>query len=169
MRPFEWKGIGKLYLKTLLPPIFLQLMYRQGITDRQVFGIQEAKAYVQLLKKPDQGKAFLRIMRGFEPTLQKENQYRQALQKIQGPIQIVWGEKDTALTIPQYAQPIQEFLNLDRFHTLPAKHFLQVTALGFSVAMPSTSARCAASRSRGLQATIPSSFRKCRSRFPGLF
>src|SRR5262249_24840281 len=31
--------------------------------------------------------------------------------------------------------------------------------------MPSISARCAASRSRGLQRTMPSAFRACRSRF----
>src|SRR5207237_1115170 len=47
-----------------------------------------------------------------------------------------------------------------------ARHFLQVTALGSSVAIPSTCARWAASRSRGLQATIPSSFNACRSRRP---
>lgn len=52
---------------------------------------------------------------------------------------------------------------------ITAQHFLHVTASGLSVAIPSTSARCAASRSRGLQATIPLSSRKCMSRLPGRF
>jgi len=46
---------------------------------------------------------------------------------------------------------------------ISSSHFLQVTAVRSSVAMPSTSARWAASRSRGLQATMPPALRKCRS------
>ena len=49
------------------------------------------------------------------------------------------------------------------------QHFLHVTDSGSSVEIPSTSALWAASRSRGLHATMPSLFKKCRSLFPGLF
>src|SRR5690349_5149707 len=44
-------------------------------------------------------------------------------------------------------------------------HLEHVTFAGSEVAIPSISARCAASRSRGLQATLPFSSRPCRSRF----
>src|ERR1700730_7267726 len=46
-----------------------------------------------------------------------------------------------------------------------SRQFLLVTAVWSSVAMPSISARCAASLSRGLQRTMPSWFRACRARF----
>src|SRR3972149_5037084 len=45
------------------------------------------------------------------------------------------------------------------------RHLRHVTAAGSSVAIPSISARCAASLSRGLHKTIPSSLRACTSRF----
>src|SRR5262249_41501727 len=46
-----------------------------------------------------------------------------------------------------------------------ARHLWHVTATRFSVAIPSISARWAASLSRGLHSTMPSSLRACRSRF----
>src|SRR6516165_9628066 len=44
------------------------------------------------------------------------------------------------------------------------KHFPHATAARSSVAMPSISARWAASLSRGLHITMPSALRACRSR-----
>jgi haloalkane dehalogenase len=125
MRPFEWKGIGELYLKTLIPPLFLQLMYRQGVKNKSAFGIEEASAYVELLKLKDNGKAFLKIMRSFDTTPEKERLYLQAVQTLQVPKQVIWGEGDTALTLKGFADPIRKKMGIDRFFTVPGKHFLQ--------------------------------------------
>lgn len=125
MRPFEWKGAGELYLKTLVPTLFQQLMYVQGVQDKSVFGFQEAQAYTQLLKYQDNGKAFLEIMRNFEPTPAKEQLYCQAINDLQVPKQVVWGAKDTALTLKGFGYPIRDTLNIDRFFELNGKHFLQ--------------------------------------------
>ncbi|MEM6377798.1 MAG: alpha/beta hydrolase [Bacteroidota bacterium] len=125
MRPFEWKGAGELYLQTLVPAVFKQLMYVQGVQDKSVFGYAEAQAYVQLLKNKDGGKAFLKIMRNFEPTPQKEQLYCDAIRALDVPKQVVWGAKDTALTLKHYGYPIRDVLEINRFFEVKGKHFLQ--------------------------------------------
>ncbi|GAB5551784.1 MAG: alpha/beta fold hydrolase [Saprospiraceae bacterium] len=125
MRPFEWKGAGELYLKTLVPALFQQLMYVQGVQDKSAFGFQEAQAYTQLLKYQDNGKAFLKIMRSFEPTPVKEQLYTKVIQKLTVPKQVVWGAKDTALTLKDFGYPIRDVLNIKRFFEINGKHFLQ--------------------------------------------
>lgn len=125
MRPFAWKGIGELYLATLQPFALRPLMFLQGVVDKSAFTKEDAEAYVKLLKGKDNGKSFLRIMRGFEPTAEKEAQYQTAFQRVKGPKQIIWGEQDPALTWEQYGKPTQTQLGVERFFTLPAKHFLQ--------------------------------------------
>src|SRR5919198_5718792 len=49
MEPFARRGIGKLYLATLVKPAFRQLFYLQGLKDRQATPKEEIDAYVDLL------------------------------------------------------------------------------------------------------------------------
>jgi haloalkane dehalogenase len=72
MEPFARRGIGEIYLKTLTKPAFARLMYLQGIGNRSATPKEEVYAYVDLLKREDGGKAFLKIMRGFERTPEKQ-------------------------------------------------------------------------------------------------
>ena len=125
MRPFEKKRVGELYLGTLRKRLFVQLMYMQGIKDKKLGPPEELSVYVELLKRQDGGKAFLQIMRSFEPTPEKESLYMTTLKALKVPIQIVWGESDPALTLRQYGLPLQQVLGLPKIHTLPSKHFLQ--------------------------------------------
>ncbi|MFK7923749.1 MAG: alpha/beta fold hydrolase [Bacteroidia bacterium] len=125
MRPFEWKGIGEIYLKTLQPSIFAPLMYLQGVEDRAALPLDEGATYVHLLKHADGGKAFLKIMRSFEATQAKEDLYLQAIKKLNVPTQIIWGDKDPALTVKAYGLPTLKATGIERFYKLPGKHFLQ--------------------------------------------
>ncbi len=125
MRPFEVRGLGELYVATLIPPALRILMYLQGVENRTAFGLAEAQAYVHLLKREDRGRAFLKIMRHFEPTPAKEDLYRNAVAQLEVPKQVIWGEFDPALTPEAYGYPIRDQLGIDRFHLLPGKHFLQ--------------------------------------------
>lgn len=125
MRPFEWTGIGELYLKSINPFSFMQLMHLQGVENKAMFQHADAKAYVQLLKGPDKGKAFLKIMRGFETTSQKQALYLSSINQLDVPKQIIWGDKDPALTLDQKGRPTQQATGIDKLVTLPAKHFLQ--------------------------------------------
>jgi haloalkane dehalogenase len=65
MEPFARRGLGEVYLATLTKPAFRVLWNLQVIGDRSATPNEEVYAYVDLLKRGDCGRAFLKIMRGF--------------------------------------------------------------------------------------------------------
>jgi haloalkane dehalogenase len=107
MQPFAIRGVGKVWLGALRPLPMSQLY-----------------AYYFLLKRADGGRAFLRIMRGFELTEEKQRFLWEGLAKRSYPARIVWGERDPALGHDQL-RLVQEALEVPDPILLPAKHFLQ--------------------------------------------
>ena len=81
-------------------------MRLRGIHKNEVFGQAVATAYLKFLKGEDNAKAFLKIMRGFEPTIEKEKLYIDVLNKLDVPKQIIWGMNDKGLTFEKYGKPI---------------------------------------------------------------
>ena len=63
MKPFARRGVGEVYLRALSKPAFRALMSLQGVADRSAVPNAELDAYVDLLKREDGGRAFLKIMR----------------------------------------------------------------------------------------------------------
>ena len=124
MEPFARRGIGEVYLATMAKPAFRQLFYLQGLEDRSATPKEEIDAYVDLLKRGDGGKAFLKVMRGFERTAQKQRLYESALRDVPYPVQVVWGAKDPALRLEKEGEAARRIAGLDEIHELPAKHFL---------------------------------------------
>jgi haloalkane dehalogenase len=125
MEPFARRGLGEVYLGTLTKPVFAQLMYLQGIGNRSATPKEEVYAYVDLLKREDGGKAFLKIMRGFERTAQKQRLYVSTVRDVPYPVQIVWGADDPALKLSVHGEQARRATGLTEIHTVPAKHFLQ--------------------------------------------
>jgi haloalkane dehalogenase len=125
MEPFARRGVGEVYLATMTKPAFRALMLLQGVRDRHATPQEELGAYVDLLKREDGGRAFLRIMRGFERTRAKRDLYVGTLRDVPYPVQIVWGADDPALTLKRHGEEARLAAGLDRIHTVPAKHFLQ--------------------------------------------
>ena len=80
---------------------------------------------MDLLKRDDGGRAFLKIMRGFERTRAKQDLYVGALRDVPYPVQVVWGAKDPALPLEKHGEATRRAAGLDEIHALPAKHFLQ--------------------------------------------
>jgi pimeloyl-ACP methyl ester carboxylesterase len=97
----------------------------QAIGDPSATPKEEVDAYVDLLKRNDGGKAFLRIMRGFERTREKQDLYVSALSNVPYPVQVVWGADDPALPIGSRGEEARRAAGVDEIHALPAKHFLQ--------------------------------------------
>lgn len=124
MHPFSIRGVGELSLATMNPLLLRQLFYLQGIADRSATPAAEIDAYYHLLKRGDRGRAFLRIMRGFELSSEKERFFRNGLAALDCPRQVVWGERDPALK-RERREAVQEFLGVPDPILLPAKHFLQ--------------------------------------------
>jgi pimeloyl-ACP methyl ester carboxylesterase len=124
MHPFSVRGVGEIWLRSLNPYVMRRLFYLQTIADRTATPPAEIYAYYHLLKGEDGGRAFLRIMRGFELGAEKERFYREGLERLSCPRQVVWGELDPALKEPRRAA-VQRFLGVTEPTLLPAKHFLQ--------------------------------------------
>jgi haloalkane dehalogenase len=123
MEPFARRGVGELWLGAISRPQWVAL-------NRMVGGnatAQEWIAHLDLLKRDDGGRAFLKIMRGFERTPEKRDLYVGALRDYDGPAQVVWGGRDTALPVDPLAGYVVRALGPGTpLHVLPdAKHFLQ--------------------------------------------
>jgi len=125
MRPFAVPIVGKLWLMSLVKPVFRQLMALQGIHDFRSVPAAEIDAYVDLLKREDDGRAFLRIMRSYETTAAKESLYLDTLRERSYPAQVIWGERDPALKMARYGEEARHAVGVETIHTVPGKHFLQ--------------------------------------------
>lgn len=125
MRPFGIRGLGELWLAVLNGWTLLPLMYMIGIKDRSATPHAEIAAYADLLKREDRGRAFLKVMRGFEPTPEKERFYVDMLQSAPYPIQIVWARNDPALGVRTKGAAARQLLPDAAYHELPGKHFFQ--------------------------------------------
>jgi haloalkane dehalogenase len=124
MQLFAIRGVGELYLRSMTRFAFSELFYLQGVKDRSATPRHEVYAYYDLLKREDGGRAFLRIMRGFELTEAKQRFLWDGLAERPYPAQVVWGAEDPALT-EKHRLVVQEVLRVDDPILLPAKHFLQ--------------------------------------------
>lgn len=124
MEPFAHPGVGEAWLESLrIPGVFVSLMRYLGVS-RNV-SVAEIACYVPLLLGADGGKAFLKIMRGFEPTVDKQHRYLSVVRHPAYPVQIVWGGRDRALSWRRYGVQAQLAAGLDDATVLPGKHFLQ--------------------------------------------
>jgi pimeloyl-ACP methyl ester carboxylesterase len=125
MQPFAVRGVGTLWLRSLTKPAFRWIMYLQGIEDRAATPPEEIDAYLELLKRGDGGRAFLKIMRGFELTPAKRDLYEGAARDVPYPVQVIWGAKDPALKLSRHGEQARRITGVAKLHLLPAKHFLQ--------------------------------------------
>jgi pimeloyl-ACP methyl ester carboxylesterase len=125
MEPFAHRGISAAYLRMLTPRLFRWLMGRQGVADLTKVSDAELDAYLALLRHGDGGRAFLKIMRGFELTQAKEDRYTAALRDRRYPVQIVWGGQDPSLTLAVRGEQARRAADLAEVIVLPGKHFLQ--------------------------------------------
>jgi haloalkane dehalogenase len=124
MEPFAHRVVGEAWLKSVrLPGTFLTLMRYIGVS-RHVPSAEIA-CYIPLLLGDDGGRAFLKIMRGFELTAAKQRLYLSAVRDTPYPVQIVWGARDPGLTWRRYGVQAQMAAGLDDAILLPGKHFVQ--------------------------------------------
>jgi haloalkane dehalogenase len=123
MRPFPVRGLGELWLHSVRRWPMSELYYRIGIADRSAVPRREIYAHYHLLKRGDGGRAFLRIMRGFELTDAKERFLREGLAERAYPARVVWGDLDPALR--DQREPVCEIVGVEDPVLILAKHFLQ--------------------------------------------
>jgi pimeloyl-ACP methyl ester carboxylesterase len=123
MHPFSIPVIGEAWLRSMLRIPFREIYYLVGIGDRSAVPAAEVDAHHALLKRVDGGRAFLRIMRGFELTDEKERLYFDGLARRQYPAQVVWGARDRMLGEAR-RRAVMRALGVEEATMLPARHFL---------------------------------------------
>jgi len=129
MRPLAIRGVGDVWLRAMPQRLFAALFRMQGLADRRAMTTAEIYVYRELVRRLDGGRAFLRIMRGFELTEAKERLLREGLGSRPYPARIIWGEQDPALGI-DHLQGVKSVLGVDDAVMLPARHFLQEDQAG---------------------------------------
>jgi len=125
MRAFEKKLLGEIELKTITHTTWPVMFSQMGVNDTSKIPSAEIKAYVDLLKRQDDGKAFLKIMRNFNQTEKFQALILKALKNVDYPIQTIWGKDDPALDYKSYSKEIEKYTDSQETHLLPSKHFLQ--------------------------------------------
>lgn len=128
MRPFNKKITGEAELKMITHLTWPVMFSQMGVEKSSKVPTEEVNAYVDLLKKKDGGKAFLKLMRNFTYSPEFRDLCYKAVQKVAYPVQAVWGDKDPALTVETYGEEIKRVAGLKEIHKLSARHFLQEEA-----------------------------------------
>ena len=123
MEPFTYPLIDRLWVASLKTPMIVALMRMQGMHDGPTN--REIRAYGDLLTMKDGGRAFRKIMRGFERTQAYEEGIINVLKNREFPAQVIWGAQDPALKMEKYASELCDVLGLDDWHRVRGKHFLQ--------------------------------------------
>jgi haloalkane dehalogenase len=123
MQPFAIPYVGEAWLAALRPPASRWLFRYVTIADQSAVEDTELDASIALLKREDGGRAFLRIMRGFELTEPKQAFFYKGLGSRPYPAQVVWGRDDPALG-ERRCRAVQEALRVETATLLPARHFV---------------------------------------------
>ena len=124
MHPFSIPGVGEAWLRSMARIPFRQIYYMVGIENRSAVPRAEVDAHHALLKREDRGRAFLKIMRGFELSPEKESFLFDGLAGRRYPAQVVWGRDDRMLGERRRSE-VMRALGVEEVALLPAKHFLQ--------------------------------------------
>lgn len=125
MRPFEKAFLGEIQLAATQYTTWQLLFKTLGVSNTDRIPEEEINVYVDLLKRDDNGEAFLEIMANFEDSISFRELCHQAVQNVSYPVQAIWGADDPALTYERYGEEIKAVANLAEVHKLPSKHFLQ--------------------------------------------
>lgn len=125
MRPFEKPLLGEAELAMLTPTTFPMMMKGAGVVNTDSISQDEIAAYILLLKRVDEGKAFLRIMRNFEQT---EAFFQSCYNAYINPAydaQLIWGQEDPFLTFDEFGKQFVEARPGVPVTKVKSKHFLQ--------------------------------------------
>jgi pimeloyl-ACP methyl ester carboxylesterase len=124
MEPFAHRGVGELWLGSMRPWMFPSLMRAIGVAKQDQVSDAELAAYIPLLRGDDGGRAFLKIMRGFQRTKEKGRLYRSVVGDERRPRQVIWGRRDPALRVGRLGKEVARLAGVE-LQTVNGKHFLQ--------------------------------------------
>jgi pimeloyl-ACP methyl ester carboxylesterase len=125
MQPFAWPLVDRIWLAAGRGPTFRALMRLTALSPDSPTTNAEIATHQALLLRSDGGRAFRKIMRGFETTHAKSELYATALSNSQYPVQVLWGERDPFLTLEKHGRIAADLAGITSPTPLPGKHFFQ--------------------------------------------
>ncbi|MFN3404997.1 MAG: alpha/beta fold hydrolase [Cytophagaceae bacterium] len=125
MRPFEIPILGEIELALMNHKTWRIVFNLLGVENSSGIPSEEINAYINLLKRKDKGKAFLKTMRNFDNTPEFRNLCVKAVQNTLYPIQIIWGMRDPGLRFERFGKELQTFTGVKTINELNASHLLQ--------------------------------------------
>jgi haloalkane dehalogenase len=124
MEAFTHPLVDDLWLRSWrLPGVFSSIMRMVGVQTH--LSTTEIACWKELLFREDGGRAFVKIMRGFEPTAERQQRYVAAVRNPAYPRQVVWGANDKMLSWSHFGVQAQLAAGLSEATLLPSKHFPQ--------------------------------------------
>ena len=131
MKPFNIPLLGEAELSMINDTTWPVMMQYAGVAHMNQITDTEMMAYVNLLKREDNGKAFLKIMRHFERSEEFTEICCSSIQNTSYPVQLIWGVEDPFLTYEEYGATFEKARPQMKIYKLPAKHFLQEDEYAF--------------------------------------
>ncbi|WP_017731497.1 alpha/beta fold hydrolase [Nafulsella turpanensis] len=127
MRPFEVPVIGEAQLAALTHLSWYAAFKGVGVANADGIPKEEIYAYVDLLKREDGGKAFLKVMRNFDKSKEYAARCRKAVQNVPYPVQAIWGMDDPGLRYERYGKEVEQLARLapEQMHQVNGSHLLQ--------------------------------------------
>jgi haloalkane dehalogenase len=126
MKPFAWPVVDRWWLQLgQRGPLFRLLMRHYGLLPDSSTTDAEIAAHQQLQVRGDGGRAFLKIMKGFETTRAKTDLYAGVVSTSHYPVQVLWGEDDPGLTLRKYGAIAARMAGIAQPTPLPGRHFFQ--------------------------------------------
>lgn len=124
MRPFELSIVGEIELAAMTHSTWKLMFSWAGVRSGSGIPREEINAYVDLLKRKDDGKAFLKLMRNFDHSPEFRDHCYKAVQNVPYPVQAIWGADDPFLTLDKYGEEIKRVAGLSTVQRIEARHFL---------------------------------------------
>ena len=128
MRPARVPVLGALWVRLMDSPMIWPLYRWKASVGGP--GYREIRAYGELLRRDDGGRAFRRIMARFENNAEFQRRTLPALRARSFPAQVVWGVLDSELRIEEEGEAAREVLGVETIHGVRGKHLLQEDAPG---------------------------------------
>ncbi len=124
MSPFSVPGLGRLWVLQMNSPFIFPFFRWKGVLSGPSYS--EIRAYGELLVLGDGGTAFRNIMGSFVTTREFVERFLPPLRDRDFPAQIIWGIRDSELTVESKGADVKRALNLQTdIHEVEGKHFLQ--------------------------------------------
>lgn len=116
MRPFEIPVLDNIELKLINHSTWYFAFETLGVLSMDGIETEEVHAYVDLLKREDGGRAFLKIMKSFDKSESFQKRCYAGVMNATYPLQAIWGMQDPGLTFERYGKeiisevPLRDFL-----------------------------------------------------------